>query len=199
MRQTGTNRKTQIVEAALGLIARNGPEQVPVEAIAGAVGLSQPGVFRHFPAKRQLWSAVADEVERRMVDAWDAAAEGPAGPLERLERLLAAQLDTIETTPALASALFSSGAQDWVAALRARLAQRMGDFLARLAALTEAAQRHGALRPVPSSADAALLLAGVVQACALRWSLTDRGFPLSAEGRRLVAAQLALMTPEPAP
>jgi AcrR family transcriptional regulator len=192
----GPDRKTQIVEAALDLIARNGPERVPVEAIAGAVGLSQPGVFRHFPAKAQLWSAVGAEIERRMTAAWDAAAEPPAAPVARIERLLAAQLDVIETTPSVASVLFSGGAQDGAGALRGRLALLMGGFLGRLSALVEAAQKAGALRPAPPPGDAALLLAGVVQASALRWSLMGHGFPLAAEGRRLAAAQLALMTPE---
>lgn len=196
MPRPAPDRKTQIVEAALGLIARNGPERVPVEAIAGAVGLSQPGVFRHFPAKAQLWSAVGSEIERRMTAAWDAAAERAGGPVERIERLLGAQLDVIETTPAVAAVLFSGGAQDGAAALRGRLALLMGGFLGRLAAAADGAQRAGALRPAPPAADAALLLAGVVQACALRWSLMDQGFSLAQEGRRLVAAQLALMTPE---
>jgi hypothetical protein len=50
-----------------------GPDRLSTTAVAGAVGVSQPAIFRHFPTKGALWLAVAEEIAQRLTAAWDAA------------------------------------------------------------------------------------------------------------------------------
>lgn len=56
--ERGATRRRQILEAALGLFLKHGYEGAPMSAIAGAVGISKPGIVHHFPAKEDILKAL---------------------------------------------------------------------------------------------------------------------------------------------
>ncbi|MFZ1682105.1 MAG: helix-turn-helix domain-containing protein, partial [Rhizobiaceae bacterium] len=55
-------RKAEIVLAALRLVDEAGPDALTTEKIAVAIGLTQPALFRHFPRKELIWTAVAERL-----------------------------------------------------------------------------------------------------------------------------------------
>lgn len=61
-RKSADSRKTEIVTAMLRLADELGPDRLTTLAVANAVGLTQPGIFRHFPTKQDIWLAVAAQI-----------------------------------------------------------------------------------------------------------------------------------------
>ena len=59
-RKSAGERREQILEAALAEFAAHGLEGGSTEAIAKAVGISQPYVFRLFGTKKELFMATID-------------------------------------------------------------------------------------------------------------------------------------------
>src|SRR5215813_15151528 len=59
-------RKKQIVQVALALVAKHGAEAVSTQLIADTIGFTQAAVFRHFPTKEALWSAVMDWMDAQL-------------------------------------------------------------------------------------------------------------------------------------
>ena len=57
-RKPADERKDEILRAALRLADELGPDRLTTNAVAEAVGLTQPAIFRHFPTKTVLWQAV---------------------------------------------------------------------------------------------------------------------------------------------
>ena len=84
-----------------------GPDRLSTEAIAQAVGLTQPGIFRHFPTKQAIWEAVAATITDRMAAGWLTVLDRGGTPIDRLRGLIGAQLRLIEATPAIPAILFS--------------------------------------------------------------------------------------------
>ncbi|MFE3137496.1 TetR/AcrR family transcriptional regulator [Streptomyces scopuliridis] len=80
-------RRTQLLDAALGLFAHRAPEDVSLDDVAAAAGVSRPLVYRYFSGgKQQLYEdalrSAADELELCFT-------EPPVGPpAERLGRVL---------------------------------------------------------------------------------------------------------------
>ncbi|MEU4315245.1 TetR/AcrR family transcriptional regulator [Nocardia sp. NPDC024068] len=71
----GIAKRTEILDAALELVARVGFRRTTVRELADAVGLSQSGLLHHFGTKEQLFTEILryrDEVDRRTF-------AGPAG------------------------------------------------------------------------------------------------------------------------
>jgi len=60
------NLRQALVEAALELAQQNGPEGVSVREAARRLGVSPAAPFRHFPNRRALMTAVAEEAAERL-------------------------------------------------------------------------------------------------------------------------------------
>ncbi|WP_238719827.1 TetR/AcrR family transcriptional regulator [Nitratireductor alexandrii] len=169
-----------------------GPDRLTTQAVADAVGLTQPGVFRHFATKQALWQAVAEAIDATMSRAWRAALAESAAPLDRLALLVRTQLRQIESHPAIPAILHSRELQSENAALRDRFRSLMMRFQALLRAELTAAREAGLIRGDVDPNDGAVLLISLVQGLAIRWALGNRLFALEAEGARLLDAQLTL-------
>lgn len=93
--QPGSRERLQ--KAALDLFTEQGFERTTVGEIAERVGVNKRTFFRHFPDKREVLFAGADDLQSTLVDA---IAHAPAqlAPLEAIAAVLAA-IDWQQTAP----------------------------------------------------------------------------------------------------
>lgn len=193
-RKSAQDRKAEIVAACLDLADRLGPDRMTTNDVASAVGLTQPGIFRHFPTKQALWLAVAEALAARLTAAWEQAIAQADTPEGRLRALVRAQLAQIAATPALPSVLYSRELHIDNPALRVAFRARLAAFQGHLVGALRAMQAGGRLRPGLAPEDAAVFLTALVQGLAIRWSLGARDFQLAEEGARLFDIQLTLIS-----
>jgi AcrR family transcriptional regulator len=78
-RKTAEERREEVLEAALAEFAARGLEGASTEAIAKAVGISQPYVFRLFGTKKQLFMATVERCLRGTLELMRAASAGLKG------------------------------------------------------------------------------------------------------------------------
>lgn len=149
------SRKDDIVRAVLRLVAERGVDGVSAQLIADQVGLSQPGIFRHFASKEQIWLAVMDWLEDRLVSI--TVVPAAREPVEELRRIFLGHTALVREHPALAKILFSDQLRLDYPALKERFAAIHARYSARLEALIDGA-RAGAAR-MPTSHAAAVYLA----------------------------------------
>lgn len=190
-RKSADVRKAEIIEAALRLAGKVGPDRLTTAAVASAVGLTQPGVFRHFPKKQGLWDAVADHIGKRMEAGWAESAQHNGASAGRVRSLVAAQLRLIQSTPAIPAILFSRELHSRNAALRKALFGLMNRLHGLVAQSITEACGAGEFRDDLDPDDAAFLVIGLIQGLALRWSLSGRIFGLVEEGSRLLELQIS--------
>jgi len=190
-RKTADERKAEVVAAALRLADEIGPDRVTTDTLAGAVGLTQPGLFRHFPKKRDIWESVAEYIGRQMMKRWASTERHSSDtPEERLRRLLLGQLRLIQSFPAIPALLFSRELLVENENLRIIFSRLLAQFHQHLKQCIVDAQDSGDFRPEPDPDDVAYLLVGLVQGLAVRWSVNDRRFNLLKEGERLFNLQV---------
>jgi AcrR family transcriptional regulator len=63
---TAEQRRTELVDAAVGVFAERGYHAAPTTEIAKAAGISQAYLFRLFPTKAELFVAAFDATSERM-------------------------------------------------------------------------------------------------------------------------------------
>jgi len=194
-RKPADERREEIVAAALTLADAAGPDRLTTGTVAAAVGITQAGVFRHFPKKQDLWDAIGAEIGRRMKAAWAEPLDAATRPLQRLEGLVRAQLTLIQETPAIPAILFSHELHSENEALRLTFLGLMRTFVGHLVAIIEAGRADRSVRADLDAHDAALLVVAVMQGVIVRWSLTGRAFDLCAEAERLLTVTLRGLTP----
>ena len=197
IRRTAENRKAEIVAVTLRLADELGPDRLTTQAIADAVGFTQPAIFRHFPTKQALWQGVAELIDETMTEAWQAVLSGNPAPQDRLVALIQIQLRHIEENPAIPAILHSRELQAENVELRQRFNSLMMRFQGLLRAELTRARDDGVIRIDLLPEDGAILLISLVQGMAIRWSLGNRGFSLVREGARLLEAQMNLFRIQP--
>jgi AcrR family transcriptional regulator len=78
-RRSATERRDEILEAAVAEFAAHGLDGGSTEAIAKAVGISQPYVFRLFGTKKQLFMATVERCFRGTLELFHTASAGLKG------------------------------------------------------------------------------------------------------------------------
>src|SRR3954463_1736509 len=78
-RKSATERRDEILDAAVVEFAAHGLGGGSTDAIAKAVGISQPYVFRLFGTKKQLFMATVERCLRGTLDLFHTASAGLAG------------------------------------------------------------------------------------------------------------------------
>ncbi|WP_240135926.1 TetR/AcrR family transcriptional regulator [Streptomyces sp. MUM 178J] len=100
-------RRQQLIGVALDLFSRRSPDEVSIDEIAVAAGISRPLVYHYFPGKQSLFEAAlrraADELAARFAEPH----EGPLGG--RLLRVMGRFFDFVESHGPGFSALMRGG------------------------------------------------------------------------------------------
>jgi AcrR family transcriptional regulator len=82
------NLRRALLEAALELAQQHGPERVSVREAARQIGVSPAAPFRHFPNRRALMTALAEEAgERLRIEVRKSMGGRERSPLQRLRLL----------------------------------------------------------------------------------------------------------------
>jgi AcrR family transcriptional regulator len=131
----------QILEAAEEALRRFGPGKATVVDVARALGVSHGSVYRHFPSKAALRSAVTARWLARIAGPLDVVADAETPAPQRLHRWLRALIDAKRSRAAEDPELFATymalvaEASEAVAAhvdeLSAQLAKIVADGVAR--------------------------------------------------------------------
>ena len=107
----GHRLRSELIDAASDLLAELGdPNQLSLRAVAAAVGVSPPSIYRHFADKQALLVAVLTERWSEFHHLLVAAAADGADPFDSLRRFCIAYLRFAEERPGHYRVLFSAAA-----------------------------------------------------------------------------------------
>jgi len=99
-------RKTEIVDAAMRLVAELGGRGFTTKHLAARVGLTEGAIFRHFPSMEAVADAMIDRMEALLFDGFPPPREGGA-PLERLEGFFRRRVSVLADNPHVSRLLLS--------------------------------------------------------------------------------------------
>lgn len=91
-RPAASTRRSQLIAAAIELFAAHGYHQVSTAQIATAVGLSNSGIYRHFPTKADILASACLQAATHLEAATLQALTGSDTPADQLKALAAAHV-----------------------------------------------------------------------------------------------------------
>ncbi len=189
-RKSASERKEEIIKATLRLAGEQGPDRMTTEQLAREVGISQPGIFRHFPTKGAIWEAVGQHIGKLLQAKMALSVKKGTRPVDELRDFIIGHLTFIETTPAIPAILFSRELHAENEKLRGFFAGLIKKRHQHFSSLIAAEIKEGRFSAEIDPDDAAWLILALIQGLAMRWSLNARSFDLVEEGRRLLELQL---------
>ncbi|MCT4654785.1 MAG: TetR/AcrR family transcriptional regulator [Cohaesibacter sp.] len=106
-----TFRRQEIINAAFSCIEEAGHLSLSTTELASMVGISQPAIFRHFRSKQQLYDAILDEANSRILERLKSLigqAEQWKDPLALVNSVMAAMAADFRDQPGIWLALIFS-------------------------------------------------------------------------------------------
>jgi AcrR family transcriptional regulator len=135
-RMSVEQRRSQLLAAAVDLFGHRRPDDVSVDDVAAAAGVSRPLVYRYFPGgKQQLYEAAVQGAAHELTARFAVPSEGP--PTQRLSDALDRYLAYVDEHDAAYGALLRGGSSAGtartdaiVAEVRRRAAEQVLQHLA---------------------------------------------------------------------
>ncbi|MGW2643757.1 TetR/AcrR family transcriptional regulator [Streptomyces sp. NPDC001393] len=100
-------RRQQLIGVALDLFSRRSPDEVSIDEIASAAGISRPLVYHYFPGKLSLYEAALQRAAEDLAGRFAEPHEGPLGA--RLLRVMGRYFDFVDEHGPGFSALMRGG------------------------------------------------------------------------------------------
>ncbi len=104
---TVEERRQQLIGVALELFSRRSPDEVSIDEIASAAGISRPLVYHYFPGKLSLYEAALKRASDDLADRFVEPHQGPLGT--RLLRVMHRFFDFVDEHGPGFSALMRGG------------------------------------------------------------------------------------------
>ncbi|NYV75489.1 TetR/AcrR family transcriptional regulator [Streptomyces sp. UH6] len=100
-------RRQQLIDVALELFSHRSPDEVSIDEIAAAAGISRPLVYHYFPGKLSLYEAALKLASQDLAGRFSEPREGPLGA--RLLRVMRRFFDFVDEHGPGFSALMRGG------------------------------------------------------------------------------------------
>ncbi|MFJ4011933.1 TetR/AcrR family transcriptional regulator [Streptomyces sp. NPDC090026] len=154
-------RRRQLIGVALELFGSRSPDDVSIDEIAAAAGISRPLVYHYFPGKQSLYEAALRRAAEQLAALFEEPHEGPLGA--RLLRVMGRFFDFVDEHGPGFSALMRGGP-----AAGSSTASAMIDEV-RQAAYTQILAHLGIAEPSPRLALVVRSWVSLAESTALLW------------------------------
>jgi len=183
-------RRSVTVETVLALAAEQNPSEITTAAISARMHLTQGALFRHFPSKEALWTAVMEWVAERLMQRIERAVADAPGPLAALRSMFLAHAGFVVEHPGVPRMMFGE-LQRAEASAPKRMAQtlirRYGE---RVRALLAAGQTAGEVAADIDLDAATTLFIGTIQGLVMQSLLAGEPERISREAPAVLALYL---------
>ena len=184
-RLSADERRRDVVAAVVELAREHGPEGITTQAIADRIGVTQGALFRHFPDKAAMWTAVFDWVREELGSVVDAAFAAGGEPLAILERVFHAHVDFVARHPGVPRILFHELQRPAESDLHERVRRMVAGYRQRLCGLLNDARQCGQLAADLDEEAAAVLFIGTVQGLVVQSTLFRSEEGMQSAARRI--------------
>jgi AcrR family transcriptional regulator len=181
-----SERQSEIIEKSIEIIANKGIQGLTIKNLSKEIGISEPGIYRHFESKTAILLALlstfedlADMLSLMMQNSKDTA-------IEKIEFVFNKMTDVFTETPSLVSVIFSEEIFKNEEVLKHKITGILNKNEETIENIIQIGQSKEEVRKDISYKNIALLFMGSLRLLVKRWDLNEHNFNLKTEGNKLI-------------
>ncbi len=182
LKQTGKvdkeTRRAQVARAALRIVGEKGVKGLTTAAIASEVGISEAALYRHFKNKDDILIETLGKIGDGLQEKMQQVMASSMPCIEKLKSNFILNLEHIENNPGIPRLVFSDQIHINNDILREKLLGNINGHISRLEMMITQCQQSKTVRDDIDPKASALMLLGMIQTLAMKWSLTGFSFSL---------------------
>lgn len=187
-----SKRQEEIVGVALGLAAEGGLSNVTIKKLAGALGITEPAIYRHFTSKAEIVKAMIRSFEFSS----DRTIAGiPQTGLEGLKAFIVSRFSLAAKNPPLAKVMFAEelfmGEPEYAELILGMMHSHRDALRRMFREAIDAGELRGDIAPDMLFR----IVFGPVRLLIKQWAMSNRAFDLEAAGAELWDSLKKLLQP----
>lgn len=178
-------RQAEIVAAALRLAREASPALITTTDIAGAIGITQGAVFKHFPTKDAIWVGAARWVREALMQTVNTAAANAASPLDALSAMFRAHVNFVIAHPGVPRLIFHELQQPADTATKTEVRVLLQGYRQLLMDILARAESEGQVIADFDREAAATTFVGLIQGLVMQAMLAGRPAAMQGQAERV--------------
>lgn len=178
-------RQAEIVAAALRLAREASPALITTTDIAGAIGVTQGAVFKHFPTKDAIWVGAARWVREALMQTVNTAAANAASPLDALSAMFRAHVNFVIAHPGVPRLIFHELQQPADTATKTEVRVLLQGYRQLLMDILARAESEGQVIADLDREAAATTFVGLIQGLVMQAMLAGRPAAMQGQAERV--------------
>jgi AcrR family transcriptional regulator len=180
-----TSRQTEIIQAAISLIAEKGIQGLTIKNLAKAIGISEPALYRHFENKTAILLALLNSFENITPAKPEIIGSEETTAIEKIHFVFQQYFETFSETPELVSVIFSDEIFKNDKQLSKKIAKIIEEKEELFLTIISEGQMSKNIRNDITNKHLTLMLMGSLRLLVKRWELNNYSFNLPKEGEKL--------------
>lgn len=182
-----SERQEQIISESVNIIDQKGIQGLTIKNLSKAIGISEPGIYRHFESKTEILLSILNNFKEmaimlsEMMNSYDATA------IEKIRFMFSKMLELFSETPSMVSVIFSEEIFKNEKVLKNRIVEILNLHGQTLENIISQGQENNNIRKDIDNKSLALITMGSFRMLVKRWDLNNHNFNLKTEGEKLIA------------
>ena len=181
-----SERQQQIIEESIKIIDEKGIQGLTIKNLSKAIGISEPGIYRHFESKTEILLSILNNFKEmaEMLSGLMKDFEGTA--IEKIEFMFSRMLDLFSSTPSMVSVIFSEEIFKNEELLKLRITEVLNTHAQTIENIITRGQEENNVRKDIEVKILALIIMGSLRLLVKRWDMNNHNFELNKEGNKLI-------------
>ncbi len=180
-----TPRCEQIVDVAIELLSEGGISALTIKNLAGAVGVTEPALYRHFKCKMDILVAILNRLEANINSLFSKNMNSQDSILDQIQMIYTRVFHNFAAKPSMASVVFSEEIFRHDKRLSDHVSRIMDTVQEQILRLLRSKKGRAECRQDVPAKDLAKVIMGSSRFLVTRWRLSGYAFDLEKEGAAL--------------
>jgi AcrR family transcriptional regulator len=190
---TFSERQSEIIDAAIHLIAEKGIQEMTIKNLADRVGISEPALYRHFENKTAILLGLLRFFTERSTAIFARIIREETPGKNQLIAVLRDQCRHLAANPAFSAVVFSEMIFQNEPKLASAVAGLMGTAQEKITEILSRGIETGSFRGDIPVMHLLITVMGSLRLLVTRWHMSNYGFDLPAEGISLAESLFTLL------
>ena len=181
-----SERQQQIIQESIKLIDTKGIQGFTIKNLSKEIGISEPGIYRHFESKFAILAAILDSFMFQMQHFKERFVDGNKNALKKIENIYISHFQLFTKNPAIISVIFAEEIfhNDKILYNKINEILKMNENL--ISQIIEKGQKANEIKSEINKNQITIMLMGSLRLIVKRWKMSSYAFDLMKEGKELL-------------
>jgi AcrR family transcriptional regulator len=181
-----TERQQQIIEESIKIIDKKGIQGLTIKNLSKAIGISEPGIYRHFESKTAIILSILDSFKEMAIMLSEIMKTFDGTAIEKISYMFSKMFELFSANPSMVSVIFSEEIFKNEEILKIKIGEILNLHTTTIEGIILDGQKNKDVRNDIDVETLALMNMGSLRLLVKRWDLNDHDFNLSKEGAKLL-------------